>query len=162
MKARKNESEKARSFMGVRRNSSRGKGRNFVYHFQIADNQCSLKIILHWTNICFCFGEHDYFRAEQVEISMNYKLCELRIKYTILSKYEQNTHFIQITPCFRWSSITLECCKCARMRFHCAIVLVVLSICAPYREHCWRCSTNWGSEKRFILSTLQRKFPMLR
>jgi len=24
-------------------------------------------------------------------------------KYTILSKYEQNTHFIQIAPCFRWS-----------------------------------------------------------
>jgi len=29
--------------------------------------------------------------------------CELHIKYTILSKYEQNTHFIQIAPCFRWS-----------------------------------------------------------
>jgi len=34
---------------------------------------------------------------------MNYKLCELYNKYTILSKYEQNTHFIQIAPCFRWS-----------------------------------------------------------
>jgi len=34
---------------------------------------------------------------------MNYKLCELRSKYTILSKYEQNTHFIQIVPFFRWS-----------------------------------------------------------
>jgi len=34
---------------------------------------------------------------------MNYKLCELRIKYTILSKCEQNTHFIQIASCFRWS-----------------------------------------------------------
>jgi len=28
-------------------------------------------------------------------------------------------------------SIALECCKCARMRFHCATVLVVLSIFAP-------------------------------
>jgi len=28
-------------------------------------------------------------------------------------------------------SVALECCKCARMRFHCAAVLVVLSICAP-------------------------------
>ena len=34
---------------------------------------------------------------------MNYKLCELHIKYTILSKCEHNTHFIQIAPCFRWS-----------------------------------------------------------
>jgi len=27
---------------------------------------------------------------------MNYKLCELYNKYTILSKYEQNKHFMQI------------------------------------------------------------------
>jgi len=30
---------------------------------------------------------------------MNYKLCELHNEYTILSKYEQNTHFIQIASC---------------------------------------------------------------
>jgi len=43
VKARKNESEKARSFMGVRRNFSReGQRRYFVYHFQIADDQCYL------------------------------------------------------------------------------------------------------------------------
>jgi len=30
---------------------------------------------------------------------MNYKLCELYNEYTILSKYEQNTHFIQIASC---------------------------------------------------------------
>jgi len=34
---------------------------------------------------------------------MNCKLCELYNKYTILSKYEQNPHFIEIAPCFRWS-----------------------------------------------------------
>ena len=34
---------------------------------------------------------------------MKYKVCELRIQYTILSKYGQNTRFIQIAPCFRWS-----------------------------------------------------------
>ena len=33
---------------------------------------------------------------------MNYKLCELYNKY-ILSKYEQNTRFIQINPCLRCS-----------------------------------------------------------
>jgi len=62
---------------------------------------------------------------------MNYKLYELYNKYTILSKYEQTAHFIQISPCFRYSSMVLECCKCARMRSHCATVLVVLNICAP-------------------------------
>jgi len=39
---------------------------------------------------------------------MNYKLCELHIKYTILSKYEQNTHFIQISLCIRWSFYFIE------------------------------------------------------
>jgi len=34
---------------------------------------------------------------------MNYKLCELYNKYTTLLNYEQNTHFIQIAPCFRGS-----------------------------------------------------------
>jgi len=43
---------------------------------------------------------------------MNYKLCEFHIKYTILSKYEQNTHFTEIAPCFRWS-------------FHCFVMLQV-------------------------------------
>jgi len=32
---------------------------------------------------------------------MNYKLCELYNKYTILSKYKQNTHFIQTASCLR-------------------------------------------------------------
>jgi len=34
---------------------------------------------------------------------MNYKLCDLYNKYTILSNYEQNTHSNQIAPCFRSS-----------------------------------------------------------
>jgi len=46
------------------------------------------KIILHLENICFI--EHDYFRNEWVEFSMNYKFCELYNEYIILSKYEQN------------------------------------------------------------------------
>ena len=32
---------------------------------------------------------------------MNYTFCELYNKYTILSKYEQNAHFIQIASCLR-------------------------------------------------------------
>jgi len=38
-------SQKARSFMGVRRNFSRGGRPHFVDHFQIADDQCSLQDI---------------------------------------------------------------------------------------------------------------------
>jgi len=39
MKVTKNESEKAQSFMGVRRTfSSEGQRRHFVYHFQIIDD----------------------------------------------------------------------------------------------------------------------------
>jgi len=34
---------------------------------------------------------------------MNYKLCEIYNEHTILSKYEQTTHFTQIAPCFRCS-----------------------------------------------------------
>jgi len=41
-KVTKNQSEKARSFMGVRRNFSRVQGQHIVYHFQIADDQRSL------------------------------------------------------------------------------------------------------------------------
>jgi len=32
--------------------------------------------------------------------------------------------------------LNLECCKCARIRFHCANGLVVLRVCSPKREHC--------------------------
>jgi len=32
---------------------------------------------------------------------MNHKLCELYNKYTILSKYEEKTHFIHIASCLR-------------------------------------------------------------
>ena len=60
---------------------------------------------------------------------MNYKFCELYNKYTILTNtnkitFHSNSFFF---ACF---SIALECCKYAGMRFHCATVLVVLSICA--------------------------------
>jgi len=33
-----------------------------------------------------------------------------------------------------YAILNLECCKCARMRLHCTIGLVVLRICAPWRE----------------------------
>ena len=88
-KVTKSESEKARSFMGVRRNFSSGSNVDILFIiFKLLTISVPSKIILHWANICF--SEHDYFRDEQVEFSMNYKLCELYNKYTILSKYEQN------------------------------------------------------------------------
>jgi len=75
---------------GVRRNFSRGGGNVDILFiiFKLLTISVPSKIILHWASICF--SEHDYFRDEQVEFSMNYKLCELYNKYTILSKYEQN------------------------------------------------------------------------
>jgi len=93
---------------------------------------------------------------------MNYKLCELYNKYTILSKYEQNTHFIQISPCFRWS-------------FHCFGMLQVhkkeISLrnssggpeyLRTLEETLLTMQCKLAFTKRFILSTLQRKCPMLR
>jgi len=93
---------------------------------------------------------------------MNYELCELHIKYTILSKYEQNTHFIPIAPCFWWS-------------FHCFGMLqvheneVLLRNSSGGPEYLrtlegtlLTMQCKWTSTKRFILSTQQRKCPMLR
>ena len=93
---------------------------------------------------------------------MNYKLCELYNKYTILSKYEQNTHFIQIAPCFRWS-------------FHCFGMLQVRENEISLRNSSGgpeylrtlegtllTMQCKWTFTKRFILSTLQRKCPVLR
>ena len=93
---------------------------------------------------------------------MNYKLCELHIKYTISSKYEQNTHFIQIAPCLRWS-------------FHCFEMLQVRENEISLRNSSggpeylrtlegtlltMQCKLTFT--KRFILSTPIRKCPMLR
>jgi len=72
---------------------------NISWSFKLLAISVPSKIILHWANICF--SENDYFRADQVEFSMNYKHCELYNKYTIISKYEQNTHFILIASCLR-------------------------------------------------------------
>ena len=53
------------------------------------------KIILNWANICF--SEHDYFRTEWVEFSVNYKLCELHDKYTwSLKKKALHCHGFQL------------------------------------------------------------------
>ena len=88
-KVTESDCEKARSFMGVRRNFSSGGNVDILFIiFKLLTVSVPSKIILHWPNIGF--SEHDYFRDEQVEFSMNYSLCELYNKYTILSKYEQN------------------------------------------------------------------------
>jgi len=60
---------------------------------------------------------------------VNYKLCECII---YIQSY-QNTNKITFNSnsfLFACFSIALECCKYARVRFHCATVLVVLSISA--------------------------------
>ena len=80
-----------------------------------------------------------------VEFSMNFKLSEI---CNNIQSY-QNTNKIHNSfkqpIVFGAVCIAFECCKCARMRFHCATVLVILSICAPWREHCWRCNANGHS-----------------
>jgi len=55
------------------------------------------------------------------------------MNYIINIQSYQNTNKITFhsnSLLFACFSIALECCKFARMRFHCATVLVVLSICA--------------------------------
>jgi len=49
----------------------------------------------------------------------------------------------------RYTISNLECCTCARMRFHCANALVVLRICAPQRER-W----SPGSLRDLITTTV--------
>jgi len=96
---------------------------------------------------------------------MNYTLCELYNKYTILSKYEQNTHFIQIAPCFRWS---LYCFGMFQVREN--EILLRNSSGGPEYLRTIRTiegtmptmQCKWTFTKRFIFSTLQRECLMLR
>jgi len=46
--------------------------------------------------------------------------------------------------------LKLECCKCARMRFYCASVQVVLRICAPQREHWQRLVSHKKIRRRDV------------
>ena len=59
---------------------------------------------------------------------MNYKLCELCNTYTIWPNTNKIT-FHSNSFLFACFSIALDCCKCARIRFHFATVLIVLSVC---------------------------------
>ena len=46
---------------------------------------------------------------------------------------------------FACFSNALECCKCARMRFHCANSSGGPGYLRKHREHCWRCKANGRS-----------------
>jgi len=80
----------------------------------------------------------------------------------MLSKYEQNTHFIQIAPCFRGS---FPCFGMLQVREN-EISLRNSSGGPEYLRTLqgtlltMQCKCSFT--KRFILSTLQRKCPMLR
>jgi len=82
---------------------------------------------------------------------MNYKLCELYNKYAILSKYEQNTHFIEIASCFRWREW-----DSTAQQFWWSWVF------AHLRGYIADDAMQMDVHKRFILSILQGKFAMLR
>jgi len=63
----------------------------------------------------------------------NFQRITTFVNYIINIQSYQNTNKITFHSnifFFACFSIALECCKCARMRFHCATVPVVLSICA--------------------------------
>jgi len=90
---------------------------------------------------------------------MNYKLCELYNKYTILSKYEQNTHFIQIASCLR--AFPLLCNVASTREWDFTAQQFWWSwVFARSEATLLTMQCKWTT-KRFILSTLQRKCPML-
>jgi len=93
---------------------------------------------------------------------MNYKLCELYNKYTILSKYEQNTHFIQIAPCFRGSCHYFEKLQAREneisLRSSSGGPEYLRTLQGTLLTMQGKCSFTEG----FVLSTLQRKCPVLR
>jgi len=69
--------------------------------------------------------------------------CSLRKFYTkhiFLVRTHSRNH-VNTQPvkrckrCDIYTVSNLECCKCARMKLHCADGLVALRSCAPYREH---------------------------
>jgi len=93
---------------------------------------------------------------------MNYKLWDLYNKYTILSKYEQNTYFMQIALCFRGS---FRCFGMLQVREN-EISLRNSSGGGPeylrtFQGTLLTMQFKWTFTKCFILSTLQRKCPML-
>ena len=87
------------------------------------------KIMLHWANICF--SEHDILGLSK----WSFQWITNFVKYIINIQFYQNTNKIHISfkqpIVFGAVSIAFECCNCARMRFHCAVGQVVLSICVP-------------------------------
>jgi len=62
---------------------------------------------------------------------MNYKFCELYNKCTILSKYEQNTHFIQIASCLRVFPMLWNVARVQEWDFTAQQFWWSWSICAP-------------------------------
>ena len=132
----------------------------FFIIFKLRTISVPSKIILHSENIFFI--EHDYFRNEWVEFSMNYKFCELYYKYIILSKYEQNTHFIQISSCLPAVPLLWNVASAREWDFTAQQFWWSWAF-APLRGNIadeWRC--KWTFTKRLILSALQRKCPVLR
>ena len=125
-KVTKNESEKAQSFMSVRGTFSRRATSTLCFSFSNS-----------WRSVFplkFC--------TEQIFVLVSVIMSELSkwsfqwitnfVNYIInIQSYQKKN---KIT--FHWNSflfacfsIALECCKYARIRFHCATVLVVLSNC---------------------------------
>jgi len=79
----------------------------------------------------------------------------------MLSNYQQNTHFIQIAPCFRGSFHYF-----GMLQVHEHAISLRNSSGGPEYLHILEgtlltMQCKWTFTKHFILSTLQRKYPVL-
>ena len=146
--------------MGVRRNFSRGVNVDILFIiFNLLRISVPSKIILHWANIC-C-SEHGILGL----IKWIFQWMTNFVNSVINIQSYQNTNKLHVS--FKWLlvfeavSIALKCCKCARMRFHCATVLASW-IFAHLRVDgtLLTMQCEWTFTKRFILSALQRKCPV--
>ena len=115
--------------MSVRRNFS---GVGATLAFSLSFSNCWRSVFpLRW----FC-TEQIFVLVSIINLGLskwNFQSITNFVTYIINMQSYQNTNkitFHSISFLFACFSIALQCCKYARMRFHCATVLVVLSICS--------------------------------
>jgi len=148
-KVTKSESERARSFMSVRRTFSRV-GATSTFCFSFSNCRRSALPLKYCTERMFVLVSMIISGLSK----WTFQWITNFVNYIINIQSYQNTNKITFNSnsfLFACFSIAFECCKCARMRFHCATVLVVLSICASKKERCWRCNASGRSQTALSL-----------
>jgi len=131
--------------MSVRRNFS---GVGATLAFSLSFSNCWRSVFpLRW----FC-TEQIFVLVSIINLGLskwNFQSITNFVTYIINMQSYQNTNKITFhsnSLLFACFSVALECCKCARMRFHCL---------RTRREHCWRCTANGRSQN--ALSFLRYK-----